>query len=1482
MLCRAGPPDPAADQEPGLESRSGGRPARKPILAFVGVQTGFTTSPLPKYNYEARRLALRSSWFPGSKQELERLEREHGIVARFVIGQSADPAAEAALAADAAAHADFLRLEGLVEGYAGLPTKTLTFLRAVTQRYDPQYIVKVDDDVYLRLDRVPAAVAQWRQAQADYLGCFKTGAIVKSPKWRWYEPQHVLLGGASYFAHTWGSAYVVSGRAAADLAAQRPGSLRQFANEDVTIGAWMLAFNTTPFDDRRMCEPACSNSSIAVYDFPKCAGLCEPAEQLLQLHASPACHAPALDAEGQLPRLPPILRFDAGPEEAVAAVAAHDAAEHSASGPVAAFKAEEFKKCADSAFCMRLRNVTSETFVVLPESVAVEGARVTATVANSADANGTFRLVLTAYGNTLRLFIDEGADKGRFQVPDVLLPGLEAREQPWEVVKRSHTKLRVRCGAAEAELRMKPVAQLELSVGGAPVALWNGNKHFVFEHLREKQEGDPDGWWAENFKSHHDSKPKGPTGISFDLQFPGSRHLYGLPERASHLALRPTRGTDGEPLSEPYRLYNLDVFEYLHDSPFGLYGSIPLLMAHRAGQTIGAFWLNSAEMFVDVEQGAAGAGTQWFAESGVLDLFFLLGPKPADVASQFAALTGGTALPQMFSLGYHQCRWNYKDEADVAAVDGGFDTHNIPYDVLWLDIEHTNGKRYFTWDEAYFPTPARMQEDLASRGRKMVTIVDPHIKRDPAWRLFKEAEEKGLYVKNKEGGDFDGWCWPGSSSYLDMVSPAVRDWWAQQFSTKVYEGSTKSLYIWNDMNEPSVFNGPEITMHKDNLHYKDAEHRDVHNVYGYFYHMATADGLRKRGFEEWGPDGDRPFVLSRAFYAGTQRIGAIWTGDNEASWEHLRVSVPMLLAINVAGLPFSGADIGGFFGNPEPELLVRWYQVAAFYPFMRGHAHLEAKRREPWLFGEDNTSRIRDAIRQRYALLPYLYTQFLAANASGAPIMRPLFYEFPEEAGIFETQHTFMLGPSLLVAPVLDEGATEVPVVLPGGGMWYDNLDGTAIDGDMEANKSFSAPVTMEHIRSYLRGGTMLTLKERPRRSTTQMVTDPITLVIALDKAGTARGELYLDDGRSYAFQRGAYTYRSFSFSADGLLSSVAADHSAAQLAPPQPDYNPETSIDRIVVLGLPDGPAGWGVAVEGAGARQLDAAPGPLYLKEGLADVALVVRRAGLPAQGDWSLRLARTAGGGGSLLLRNDDVLFPSFKGRDLASKGIEARLVERARDGATAADLEAQLRGLEVAPEPAIALVTVGGNDLLQGLDADPSGQGVKRLAAGVESFLQRLPIRPVLLGNVPSLPPPKAATACAVGGVEYAVCKTFSAGFVGATTTVHHLRSGSNMRVALRSASTGWAAWAKSPGGMINSEAFFVHPGSGDGLAFTAATLAGYYGPSVATCWRPFTVEWPAGASESVTVLVGTGGFGGSSFYKHSKTPQSLLVTLAGAS
>ncbi|CAM9676465.1 unnamed protein product [Discosporangium mesarthrocarpum] len=495
---------------------------------------------------------------------------------------------------------------------------------------------------------------------------------------------------------------------------------------------------------------------------------------------------------------------------------------------------------------------------------------------------------------------------------------------------------------------------------------------------------DDKGLWEETFDGHPDSKPHGPTSVGVDISFPGSRNVYGIPEHASSMSLKCTRG-EGAPYSEPYRLYNLDVFEYQLDVPSALYGSIPLMLSHRAGGvTVGAFWLNPTETFIDVEDvedgpGALGAGaeaevvmgkktkkTHWISEGGALDLVMLPGPTPREVFRQYSDVSGKPDLPPLFSLGLHQCRWNYKDEKDVLAVDAGFEEFDFPYDVIWLDIEHTHGKRYFTWDKALFPDPKRMIDKVAAHGRRMVTIVDPHIKRDNSYAIHKEATAKGYYIKDKDGKDFDGWCWPGQSSYLDFTDEKVRTWWASRFALDKYEGSTLDLYTWNDMNEPSVFNGPEVSMKKDCLNLQGVEHRHWHNTYGMLMQRATAEGLVART-----PDKNlRPFVLSRAFFAGSQRWGAVWTGDNAARWDHLAISSPMLLTLGLTGLPFVGADVGGFFGDPSPELFLRWMQ-ATYQPFFRNHAHHDSRRREPWVQGDPWTELVRAAVLARYSLLPY-------------------------------------------------------------------------------------------------------------------------------------------------------------------------------------------------------------------------------------------------------------------------------------------------------------------------------------------------------------------------------------------------------------------------------------------------------------------------------------------------------------------------------
>jgi mannosyl-oligosaccharide alpha-1,3-glucosidase len=547
----------------------------------------------------------------------------------------------------------------------------------------------------------------------------------------------------------------------------------------------------------------------------------------------------------------------------------------------------------------------------------------------------------------------------------------------------------------------------------------------------------------------------------------------------------------------------------------------------------------------------------------------------------------------------------------------------------------------------------------------------------------------------------------GSSSYLDVTSPSVREWWSKQFSPSLYAGSTPSLYIWNDMNEPSVFNGPEVTMGKDVLHWMHAEHRDVHNAFGYYYHLATADGLARRGDEAAAAiaaqqggkdapssspaaDGDRPFVLSRAFFFGTARVGPIWTGDNAAQWSHLKVATPMLLTLGLSGLPFSGADVGGFFGNPDAELLTRFYQAGAYYPFFRGHAHLETQRREPWLFGEPTTARVREAIRGRYGLLPYFYTLFREANVSGAPILRPLWFDFPDQTPLYAAEDGFMLGPAMLVRPVVAAGAASADVTLPGGGSgggfggnggygkggngnggnangaptpptttWYcartgaeaSTLPGaryvstpaTPSTSEPSQPRTLRLPVDMESIPVFIRGGSVVARRERPRRSTGAARRDPFTLVVAVDPGtGYAEGDLYLDDGSSFAFaRRGAYAHRRFAYK-DGVLSNKAAPPASPPPgARPVPRADPAwpgadgLRIERVVLLfptpadaNRAEGsrprlePAGGGGA--GAGAQVQVEAGGAPDVRGLAAAAALAAQRASAakrgPAADGWS----------------------------------------------------------------------------------------------------------------------------------------------------------------------------------------------------------------------------------------------------------------------
>uniref|UniRef100_A0A9J8DL01 Glucosidase II alpha subunit b n=2 Tax=Cyprinus carpio TaxID=7962 RepID=A0A9J8DL01_CYPCA len=846
-----------------------------------------------------------------------------------------------------------------------------------------------------------------------------------------------------------------------------------------------------------------------------------------------------------------------------------------------------FKTCDQSAFCKRQRALKpgQSPYRALLETLELSDSRLTLQLIND---NNKVHLLLELYrlqGNMTRVKINELKPlKPRFEVPDVLIA--EPPTEPLSVLSKDDNGVVLSLGAENQRLIVsaRPF-RLDIMEGPEVLLSLNSRGLLAFEHLR----------------LHKDT---------LDFSLPGVEHVYGIPEHADDLKLKTTDGGD------PYRLYNLDVFQYELYNPMALYGSIPVMLAHNTQRTMGIFWLNAAETWVDISSNTAGktvfgkmldfvqgssekpqTDVRWISESGIIDVFIMLGPKPSKVFSQYASLTGTQSFPPLASLGYHQCRWNYNDQEDVKSVDQGFDQHDIPYDFIWLDIEHADGKRYFTWDPHKFPQPKEMLQGLMDKRRKMVSIVDPHIRVDSGYKIHNEITSKDFYVKNKDGKNYEGWCWPGNSGYPDFTKPEMRAWWASMFAYDQYEGSMENLFTWNDMNEPSVFNGPEVTMHKDALHGK-WEHRDIHNIYGLYVQMATAEGqIQRSGGVE------RPFVLTRAFFAGSQRYGAVWTGDNAAEWDHLKISIPMCLSLGLVGVSFCGADVGGFFKNPSTELLVRWYQTGAYQPFFRAHAHLDTTRREPWLFGPENTALIREVIRQRYALLPYWYQLFYQAHKTGMPVMRPLWVDYPKDTATFTIDDEFLIGSDLLVHPVTEEGSRGVTAYLPGAEeVWYDVHTFQKHNGA----QNLYIPVTLSSIPVFQRGGSIIPRKDRVRRSSTCMENDPYTLYVALSPKKFAEGELYIDDGHSFNYDtKKEFIHRSLTFANNALTSSNLC-----------PDCNFLTSswIEKVLILGA---------SKPSKVLLKMDGKETPVDFEFDTSMSVLTLRKPGMNAGADWTLLL-------------------------------------------------------------------------------------------------------------------------------------------------------------------------------------------------------------------------------------------------------------------
>lgn len=805
----------------------------------------------------------------------------------------------------------------------------------------------------------------------------------------------------------------------------------------------------------------------------------------------------------------------------------------------------------------------------------------------------------------------------------------------------------------QVNIKYGPDAKLEAVLKFAPFVMEfrrEGKTHIKFnnrgllnmEHWRPKvekaegQEGqvaggeDESTWWEETFGGNTDSKPRGPESLALDISFLGYEHVFGIPEHAGPLSLKQTRGGDGN-YEEPYRMYNSDVFEYVLDSPMTLYGSIPFMQAHRKQSSVGVFWLNAAETWVDIVKGPdsdnplhlgppakTSTRTHWISESGVLDVFVLMGPTPRDLTRAYGELTGYTAMSQEFAVGYHQCRWNYISDDDVRDVDRKMDKFKIPYDVIWLDIEYTDDKKYFTWDPHSFPDPIGTGRQLDVHGRKLVVIIDPHIKKLDGYPVSKQLTSQDLAVHTKDAEIYEGWCWPGSSNWIDCFNPKANEWWKTLYKYDSFKGTMENTFIWNDMNEPSVFNGPETTMPKDNIHYGHWEHRDVHNLNGLTFHNATFEALvtRKKGERR------RPFILTRSFYAGSQRLGATWTGDNQASWDHLAASIPMTLNQGISGFPFAGADVGGFFGNPEKDLMARWYQAGAFYPLFRGHSHIDSRRREPYVLGEPYTGILTAALRLRYSLLPSWYTAFFHANRDGSPIVRPMFWTHPsEEDGFAIDDQMFVGSTGLLVKPIVEQGKDSTDVWIPDSQVYYDYATYQVMK--TKRGKYLTVQASIDQIPLLMRGGHIFPRRDIPRRSSAMMRFDDYTLVVSVSESGAAEGELYTDDGDTFDHEKGQYIYRKFNLAGDTLSSADAEGRDMEVKAGNWLKAMQEVYIDKIIIVGAP---SAWNrneVQIESEGQKWTIKAE--YHAAEKGRGRFAVLGRVGVRIGRDWTIKAAR-----------------------------------------------------------------------------------------------------------------------------------------------------------------------------------------------------------------------------------------------------------------
>lgn len=591
-----------------------------------------------------------------------------------------------------------------------------------------------------------------------------------------------------------------------------------------------------------------------------------------------------------------------------------------------------------------------------------------------------------------------------------------------------------------------------------------------------------------------------------------------------------------------YQNWNTDNFGY-STSADPLYCTTPFYIGVHHGLSYGIFFDNSYKSFFNF-----GASNNRFAsfsaDAGEMDYYFIHSPSVGEILAHYTTLTGRMEMPPLWSIGYQQCRYSYYPDKEVLNLARTFRDKDIPADTIVFDIHYMDEYKIFTWNRRDFSDPKALLKELRDMGFHVVVMCDPGIKVEEKYTAYEDGVKNDVFIKYPDNTYYTGQVWPGWCHFPDFTNPQTRDWWKDQFQEYIDLGIEG---FWNDMNEIATWGQmiPEnIEMNFEGNH---ASMRRGRNLYGFQMARSTYEGTKSL------LKGKRPFNLTRSGFSGIQRYAAVWTGDNVAYDEHMILGVRLVNSMGLAGIAFTGYDVGGFVGDANNKLFARWISIGAFSPFFRGHSMINSRDSEPWAYGEEVEQISRNYIKFRYQLLPYIYSLFYEASETGMPVQRSLAIDYTHDHKIYDGlyHNQYLFGPYILVAPV--ESQKEFVKVYFPEGEWYSLYDGKRFPGNNEV--ILECPV--HRLPVFVKGGALLPMK--PVKANTKEVSDILNLHVYLGSHNSSF-MFYEDDGSTFEYQKGEYAKR---------LLELKINEQKIVLHNTEGSYATRIKVIRIIIHGL-------------------------------------------------------------------------------------------------------------------------------------------------------------------------------------------------------------------------------------------------------------------------------------------------------------------------